>query len=78
MDDTSLEVTDLLESHEKLPRENLEAEITRNDSCVDGVRSSAKKRGRPKVVSMTENLSRERRDAANARERKRMNQMTRY
>ena len=78
LDDTSLEVTDLLESHEKLPRENLEAEIPRYDSCVDGVRSSSKKRGRPKVVSMTENLSRERRDAANARERKRMNQMTRY
>ena len=75
LDDTSLEVTDLLKSYEKLPTEN---EITRDISFVGRVRPGSKKRGRPRVVSMTDNLSRERRDAANARERKRMNQMTRY
>ena len=77
LDDTSLEVTDLLKSFEKLPTENLEDEITRDISCVGRVRPGSKKRGRPRVVSTTDNLSRERRDAANARERKRMNQMTR-
>ena len=34
------------------------------------------KRGRPRLVPLTEDLLRERRDAANARERRRMNQMT--
>ena len=33
--------------------------------------------GRPRVVPLSDRLLRERRDAANARERKRMNQMTR-
>ena len=37
------------------------------------------RRGRPKVVpALTHHLMRERRDTANARERKRMNQLTRY
>ena len=35
------------------------------------------RRGRPRVVPLSDRLLRERRDAANARERKRMNQMTR-
>ena len=75
LDDTPLEATEFLESYVKLPAgENLE--ITKVDSVVDQV--GLKKRGRPKVVSMSNNLLRERRDAANARERKRMNQMTRY
>ena len=75
LDDTPLEATEFLESYVKLPAgENLE--ITKVDSVVDQV--SLKKRGRPRVVSMSDNLLRERRDAANARERKRMNQMTRY
>ena len=78
LDNTSLETTDFLDSYVKLPRENLEDGITNDDTCAGRVRSSLKKRGRPKVVSMTDNLLRERRDAANARERKRMNQMTRY
>ena len=71
---TDLEATEFLKSYVKLPGENLE--ITKADSVVDQV--GLKKRGRPKVVSMSNNLLRERRDAANARERKRMNQMTRY
>ena len=78
LDNTSLETTEFLDSYVKLPRENLEDGITNDDTCAGRVRSSLKKRGRPKVVSMTDNLLRERRDAANARERKRMNQMTRY
>ena len=78
LDNTSLETTEFLDSYVKLPRENLEDGITNDDACAGRVRSSLKKRGRPKVVSMTDNLLRERRDAANARERKRMNQMTRY
>ena len=39
--------------------------------------SSSSRRGRPRVSPLTEKIIRERRDAANARERKRMNQMTR-
>ena len=39
--------------------------------------SSSTRRGRPRVCPLTEKIIRERRDAANARERKRMNQMTR-
>ena len=39
--------------------------------------SSSSRRGRPRVCPLTEKVVRERRDAANARERKRMNQMTR-
>ena len=39
--------------------------------------SSSTRRGRPRVCPLTEKIVRERRDAANARERKRMNQMTR-
>ena len=35
------------------------------------------RRGRPRVVPLSDRLLRERRDAANATERKRMNQMTR-
>ena len=76
LDDTPLDAMEFLESYVKVPGENLE--ITKVDSEVDPVRSSSKKRGRPKVVSMSGHLLRERRDAANARERKRMNQMTRY
>ena len=78
LDNTSLETTEFLEGYVKLPRENLEDGITKDDASVSRDRSSLKKRGRPKVVSITDNLLRERRDAANARERKRMNQMTRY
>ena len=76
IDDTPLDAMEFLESSVKVPGENLE--ITKVDSGVDPVRSSSRKRGRPKVVSMSGHLLRERRDAANARERKRMNQMTRY
>ena len=39
--------------------------------------SSSSRRGRPRVCPLTDKIIRERRDAANARERKRMNQMTR-
>ena len=35
------------------------------------------RRGRPRLVPLTENVMKARRDAANARERRRMNQMTR-
>lgn len=35
------------------------------------------KRGRPRMTPISDNLLRQRRDAANARERRRMNQMTR-
>ena len=75
LDNTSFEANDFMESYENL--QNLEDEITRDKSCVSQVRPSVKKRGRPKTI-MTENLSRERRDAATARERKRMNEMTRH
>ena len=76
LDDTPLDAMEFLESYVKVPGENLE--VTKVDSGVDPVRSSSRKRGRPKVVTMSGHLLRERRDAANARERKRMNQMTRY
>ena len=69
-----LEVTDLLMSNEGLPTENLEEEITRDISCICQVRPGSKKRGRPRVCK----TGRKGRDEANARERKRMNQLTRY
>ena len=75
MDDISFKTNDFLESYENL--QNLEDEITREKSCVSQIRPSSKKRGRPKTI-VTENVSRERRDAATTRERKRMNEMTRY
>ena len=39
--------------------------------------SRNQRRGRPRLVPLTENVMKARRDAANARERRRMNQMTR-
>ena len=76
LDETPFEATEFLEGFVNLPMENQDQEVTKVGSCVDQVRS--RKRGRPKAVSKSENLVRERRNAANARERKRMNQMIRY
>ena len=75
LDDTPLKATDFLEleSYVKLPRDNLEQEVTKVDLVVDRVSPSPKKKGRPKVVSI-----RRQRDAANARERNRMHQLARY
>ena len=75
LDDTPFAASEFLEGYVNLPRENLEPAVFKVGSCVDQVRS--KKRGRPKVVSKSGNLVRERRDAAHARERKRHVQMNR-
>ena len=82
LDGTALEEIeiDLTESFEKLPIDHLVEPVegkTKDDSCFGQIRSGPKKRGRPKGVFPTGDLLRERRNAANARERKRMNQLTR-
>ena len=45
LDEATFEATEFLEGYEKLPRQNLDQEVTKVGSCVDQVRS--KKRGRP-------------------------------
>ena len=83
MDETTLKEIEIdpTESFGKLPIEHLVEPVegrTKDDSCFDGqIRSSPKKRGQPKGVFTRGNLLRERRNAANARERKRMNQLNR-
>ena len=75
LDDTLLEATESLEFESYIissRRDNLAEEVSKVDSGVDRVSSIPKKKRRPKVVYM-----RKQRDAANARERNRMHQLTR-
>ena len=60
--------------NEKNSKDNLKDEY---EHINDIPKSDTKKRGRPRVLRVSEKMLKKRRDAANARERKRMNEMTR-
>ena len=58
--------------NEKNSKDNL-----KDENMNDIPKSETKKRGRPRISRVSEKMLKKRRDAANARERKRMNEMTR-
>ena len=79
LDETTLDKIeiDLTENFGNLPIEHLMKPV--EGKTNDGqIRSIPKKRGRPKGVLPSGDLLRKRRNAANARERKRINKLTRF
>ena len=58
--------------------ENEKKKDNLKDEHINNIpKSETKKRGRPRISRVSEKMLKKRRDAANARERKRMNEMTR-